>query len=902
MKNYLLFWLLLTLLSPVAHAQIKVIADFETPATTPATFTGDQAKAAANPDTAGNRSATAGYYKKTAGNFRAIGLNFGQKISIGNYNTLTFKVRSSTQGRLFVKVINAGVTILESWAPAYEFRPLANRWTEGKLDLSALVNKEFDRLEINASVDAEAEADVYVDDFSLSNPAVVGGRPVATARATATQIKLGEPITFDASRSFDLDGTIASYAWDFKDGRTGTGAIVTHQYAADGIYDVALTVTDNEGKASQKQITVYVLPTNGQISAIRLMTTQPKTHEKVEGAFVLAGKYANVYDPGEVSVDALVTLPDQKQLIVPCFYYIKGAYLNGSWRPDSTVQYWALRFSSPLPGAHKVTLRLTDKAGTTTSAENSLTLIQGTERGYIVPDAQNRQYYRHTTGEPYYPLGINVGWNTIENYTQIMGNLSAGGANLMRYWQVPFNRQALEWRNDGYTYGLGRYSAAAAAYNDSLFTLGEQKNLNLQVVLFQHGMFSENVNSNWSDNPYNRANGGMLTRAEEYFYNAEAKALTKKLLRYVVARWGYSNQIFAWELFNEVQFTGIHNSQTANWRTGVINWHNEMGQYIKSIDPFKHIVATSADENQLPELDKQVGLDNVQYHLYSTDLVNQQNSRDLRFRQSLTRTSVFCGEYGLDVNTAATPFDIQRTIIWTGIMNQVPHLMWTWEDYVKPEWGNLFKYPAAFLQGKDLVKEGTLQDLTATAKVGATNLKTTGFSSPKNAYLLVYDDANRDNLSGATLAVTGLPAGNYQATYTNTVSGTSTTAENVAVGQPGSVITLPTFSKSLAIQLTYDSALVTAVEPDPQVNFTVFPNPTTNSVTVEFTTANDTKATWSLLTMAGRTVAGKELIVRPNQPNTLQLSLAAQGLPTGQYILKMQLGDRVASRKIVLSR
>lgn len=57
----------------------------------------------------------------------------------------------------------------------------------------------------------------------------------------------GRDVTFDATGSGDGDGSIASYAWDFGDGSTGSGASTGHPYAADGTYQVTLTVTDDDG-------------------------------------------------------------------------------------------------------------------------------------------------------------------------------------------------------------------------------------------------------------------------------------------------------------------------------------------------------------------------------------------------------------------------------------------------------------------------------------------------------------------------------------------------------------------------------------------------------------------------------------------------------------------------------
>ncbi|MEM2899682.1 MAG: PKD domain-containing protein, partial [Thermoplasmata archaeon] len=71
-----------------------------------------------------------------------------------------------------------------------------------------------------------------------------------------------EQFTFDASSSYDPDGNIINYVWDFGDTTTATGVSVTHAYS-DGTtmgkeYYVKLNVTDNDFNWSVLTITVTV--------------------------------------------------------------------------------------------------------------------------------------------------------------------------------------------------------------------------------------------------------------------------------------------------------------------------------------------------------------------------------------------------------------------------------------------------------------------------------------------------------------------------------------------------------------------------------------------------------------------------------------------------------------------
>jgi hypothetical protein len=58
---------------------------------------------------------------------------------------------------------------------------------------------------------------------------------------------IGEPIQFDSSASFDPDGYIEIFEWDFGDGTTSTLQNPIHYYLSRGKYNVSLTVQDDDG-------------------------------------------------------------------------------------------------------------------------------------------------------------------------------------------------------------------------------------------------------------------------------------------------------------------------------------------------------------------------------------------------------------------------------------------------------------------------------------------------------------------------------------------------------------------------------------------------------------------------------------------------------------------------------
>jgi subtilisin family serine protease/PKD repeat protein len=93
---------------------------------------------------------------------------------------------------------------------------------------------------------------------------------------------VGETVTFNASASYDPDGTIVDYAWDFGDGTVEHGIIITHVYEKGGTYTVSCTAVDNDSLNTtlEMEITVLRTPLSLQVKA---------------GAIHFAGEIAEFY-------------------------------------------------------------------------------------------------------------------------------------------------------------------------------------------------------------------------------------------------------------------------------------------------------------------------------------------------------------------------------------------------------------------------------------------------------------------------------------------------------------------------------------------------------------------------------------------------------------------------------
>ena len=79
-----------------------------------------------------------------------------------------------------------------------------------------------------------------------------------TARITVTPSSGAAPLTVTVSgaASTAVDGTIATYSWNFGDDTSASGVSAEHTYATVGEFTVRLTVTDDKGRTGSSTASV----------------------------------------------------------------------------------------------------------------------------------------------------------------------------------------------------------------------------------------------------------------------------------------------------------------------------------------------------------------------------------------------------------------------------------------------------------------------------------------------------------------------------------------------------------------------------------------------------------------------------------------------------------------------
>ena len=452
-------------------------------------------------------------------------------------------------------------------------------------------------------------------------------------------------------------------------------------------------------------------------AAIAQSATTVGQFQKLELTIPSRGAYANPFDPAQVDITGAFVTPSGRTIRVPGFFfqpYTRSRDADGREVLSAAGSpVFKIRFAWGEAGRYRYEVTVKDASGLRRLGGGTFAVRSAANAGFVRRSA-SPFYFRLDSGAPYFPIGENVCWpggGGTYDYDNWMSQLGGHGGNYLRLWLInEWNKLGLERlpASPGDGNGLGRYDQQAAWRIDYILSLGERLGIRaLMCIESFNSLDAGGEYGNWKQFPYNQANGGPCAAPPGFFTNADAKRLFQQRLRYLVARWGYSTSVFAWEFWNEVDIVTGYDSAS------VAGWHREMGRYLRSIDPWAHLITTSyGDTTGDPAVDGLPEMDFVQSHSYgSKDLAGTVNSVDLDKAVRYGKPHYF-GEFGADVtgrDNASDPEGIHlHNGLWAAVHSRSAGtaMLWWWDNYVEPSHlYSQFSPIAAYVAGVDWPKE-----------------------------------------------------------------------------------------------------------------------------------------------------------------------------------------------------
>jgi hypothetical protein len=359
---------------------------------------------------------------------------------------------------------------------------------------------------------------------------------------------------------------------------------------------------------------------------------------------------------------------------------------------------------------------------------------------------------------------------------------AAGGAELL--WEADVNRPT-----------RGTYNQLDCFMLDQLLEAAERNGIYLMLCLITRDLYMKSLSDD---------------RSDEY---QQAIDDAKKLMRYAVARWGYSTSVAAWEYFNEID-PGLPTDR----------FYTEVGQYLERVDIYRHLRTTStwhpsAKNCCHPRLD--IG----QVHHY----MRPQTKEDFRdevavvldrtqfLRKHAPSKPVLIGEFGLATpkwglsehmkhDSEAVHF---HNSLWASAFagNSGTAMFWWWDQLDRQDAYGHYKSLAAFLAD---VSFAGLQKAKAT--VSDPQLRLLGYQSSDSAYIwvsnsqatwwnLVIDKKQPTQIKGATIEIKDLRPGSYRVRWWNTYEGKTISEERVPLASGALHISVPPFSRDIACKI-----------------------------------------------------------------------------------------------------
>jgi hypothetical protein len=362
---------------------------------------------------------------------------------------------------------------------------------------------------------------------------------------------------------------------------------------------------------------------------------------------------------------------------------------------------------------------------------------------------------------------------------------AAGGPELL--WEANLDRPL-----------RGDYNLLDSFMLDTVVEAAEKNGIYLQLCLITRDLYM-----------------GSLTDENSLAYH-RAIDDAKHLLRYAVARWGYSSHVAVWEYFNEMN-PGLPTNR----------FYRELGQYLEQVDVYRHLRATSA-WGPSPKDWTHPQLDNADHHWYLRpawgelwkDEVAAVLDRAGLVRKHAPNKPALLSEFGLATDEwGNSPYMDEdkewvhfHNALWASALSGLSGAaaFWWWEHL---DQGNAYPHYrplAVFLAGVPFTM-AQLQAISATTS--PKSCRVLGLQGKDCAYLWVFnpqatwwkmvvEKAVPEEIKGEAVTVGGLEPGTYRVQWWHTWEGNILKEETLEVSDRRLQLAVPAFARDLACKIT----------------------------------------------------------------------------------------------------
>ena len=603
--------------------------------------------------------------------------------------------------------------------------------------------------------------------------------------------------------------------------------------------------TPYEGEAGIDQ--VRLLPEPRQQPAPRIVHVQPSSvriprYERFEVRFRLPDRYLDPFDQDEVAVEGHFEAPDGTVTRVDGFFFqdhFRVRDAHGERPLPQGRPGWAVRYTPRQEGTYRYHLRVRDRWGRDAWGPGAFEAGPAQRHGFVRVSERDPRFFEFNDGTFFFPIGHNIRstfddrhdtrfpWAHRERtgtsaYRRYFEDMAAAGQNVVEIWMASWSL-GLEWTpvRPGYR-GVGWFNLIHAWELDRVVDWAEELGLHINLVIHNHGKYSNWIDAEWDANPFNVANGGYLQNPEDYFTDPRAREAFRKLMRYIIARWGSSPAVFTWELWNELDLTGSRGqSPSVHQSPDTVAWHEEMGRWIRERDPYGTLIGTHVCGDYTHQHPPLLELDEIDYApinayhrqenpLHIVDLLLRSAAFNARFNKPVMVT-----EFGGTPMAAQGVFHLEDELfaaLWASTVIPVAGtpLFWWWHLIDEEGWYRKYAAIARFMDGVDRRDpDAEVIEPPVTAQGRAQSLlRAIVYRSPQrgNAWIFAardFPDRSPDGppvVDEAILTVDGLDHGAFAVEFWDTMRGQPIATARHETRDGRLAIPLPPFGRDLALK------------------------------------------------------------------------------------------------------